>query len=164
MRKVLSAIVVFGLLLGCSSQQAELAPAPVSEVREQGQMLPVSATVRLGNEQIELEVAQSPQQQAMGLMYREFLPPHRGMLFPFEELRLARFWMKNVRIPLDMVFLRDGEIQAIFADVPPCTTTPCPTYGPPMPVNQVIELPGGRAAELGLQAGDRVTIEFLAPE
>ena len=162
MKKVLSSLVILGLLLGCSSNELAELDFQVSEASE-GQMLPVEAIVKFENEQIELEVAQTPQQQATGLMYREVLPPDRGMLFPFEELRMARFWMKNVTIPLDMVFLRDDEIQAVIPNVPPCTTTPCPTYGPPMLVNQVIELPGGRAAELGLEAGDRITIEFLAP-
>jgi hypothetical protein len=97
----------------------------------------------------------------MGLMYRTTLADDRGMLFPFEPPQPVSFWMKNVRIPLDMIFLRDGEVKAIAASVPPCTAEPCPTYGPPTAVNQVIELRGGRAAELGLKVGDRVKIKFL---
>jgi hypothetical protein len=69
--------------------------------------------------------------------------------------------MKNTKIPLDMVFLRDGEVKAIVADVPPCTTNPCPGYGPEIPIDQVIELQGGRAAQLGLKVGDQVSIKFL---
>jgi len=52
------------------------------------------------------------------------------------------------------------EVKAIAASVPPCTTSPCPTYGPETLVNQVIELRGGRAAELGLKVGDQVKISF----
>lgn len=158
MKKVLSAATIFSLLLGCSNNRlAELGSTTILSAGE-GQRLPVSAIAQVGKEQIKLEVARTPQQQVMGLMYREFLPTDRGMLFLFEEVRLARFWMKNVTIPLDMVFLRDNEIQAIIADVPPCTTAPCPTYGPSVMINQVIELPGGRAAELGLKAGDHITL------
>jgi hypothetical protein len=69
--------------------------------------------------------------------------------------------MKNTKIPLDMVFLKDGEVKAIEADVPPCTADPCPSYGPETPIDQVIELRGGRAAELGLKVGDRVSVKFL---
>lgn len=69
--------------------------------------------------------------------------------------------MKNVVIDLDMIFLNGDEVVAIAADVPPCTTEPCPLYGPELPVDQVIELRGGRAAELGVQVGDRLEIEFL---
>lgn len=129
-----------------------------------GQLLPIEAKAMMGSEEIELEVTRTPQQQQLGLMYRDraSLPDNRGMLFSFEEPKIARFWMKNVVISLDMVFLLDGKIQAIEADVPPCNTLACPTYGPEdLLVNQVIELRGGRAAELGLQPGDTIELEFL---
>jgi hypothetical protein len=126
-----------------------------------GQMLPVSAQVEIGGQRIALEVARTPQEQAMGLMYRSSLEPNRGMLFDFNPPQPVNFWMKNTIIPLDMVFLKDGEVKAIAPDVPPCTTTPCPTYGPEVPIDQVIELRGGRAAELGIKVGDRVSIKFL---
>lgn len=126
-----------------------------------GQSLPISAQATVGDRQIQLEVARTPEQQAMGLMFRSELADDRGMLFEFELARPVNFWMRNVLIPLDMVFLLDGEVQAIAANVPPCTTLTCPTYGPEGSVNQVIELRGGRAAELGLEAGNQITIEFL---
>jgi uncharacterized membrane protein (UPF0127 family) len=110
---------------------------------------------------IQLEVAQTPEQQAMGLMFRSELADDRGMLFPFDRPRFTRFWMRNVEIPLDMIFMNGDEVVAIADSVPPCTETPCPTYGPDVPVSQVIELRGGRAAELGLEVGDRITIQPL---
>ncbi len=154
------------LLIGCSSPTPATpplaTPSPVVETRmDLGQKLPISAQAIIAGRTIGLEVARTPQQQAMGLMYRTTLADDRGMLFPFEPPQPVSFWMKNVRIPLDMIFLRDGEVKAIAASVPPCTAEPCPTYGPPTAVNQVIELRGGRAAELGLKVGDRVKIKFL---
>lgn len=127
------------------------------------QALDISAEVAIADQVIQLEVARTPQEQATGLMFRTELANDRGMLFPFSAPRVARFWMKNVPISLDMVFLRDGEVVAIAADVPPCLTASCPTYGPGVMVDQVLELRGGRAAELGLQEGDRLTIEYLSP-
>jgi hypothetical protein len=126
-----------------------------------GQTLPISAQAIIAGRIIELEVAQTQQQQATGLMYRITLPDNRGMLFSFDSPQPIRFWMKNVRIPLDMIFLKDGEVKAIAASVPPCTAEPCPTYGPGTAVNQVIELRGGRAAELGVKVNDKVNIKFL---
>ncbi|MEM8808662.1 MAG: DUF192 domain-containing protein [Cyanobacteria bacterium P01_G01_bin.38] len=124
-----------------------------------GQLLPVTAQANIAGEIIDLEVAESPEQQSLGLMYRTELPDNRGMLFPFEFPRRTAFWMKNVPISLDMVFLLRGRVQAISADTPPCTTDPCPIYGPDSAlVDQVIELRGGRAEELGLQPGDTVNI------
>lgn len=126
-----------------------------------GQNLPVSAHALIAGQKFELEVARTQEQQATGLMYRTRLADNRGMLFVFDSPQSTRFWMKNVRIPLDMVFLRDGKVQAIAASVPPCNTKTCPTYGPESAVDQVIELRGGRAAEVGLKVGDRVQIKFL---
>lgn len=139
-------------------QEAPLNPQLLS----QGQVLPVTAEVELNGQLIGLEVAETPQQQAIGLMAREALADDRGMLFPFEPARPVSFWMKNVLIPLDMVFIREGEIVAIASDVPPCETNPCPTYGPDnQAVDYVMELRGGLAAELDLQKGDAIDITWL---
>lgn len=171
----LAGITLSVLLMGCSQPAPEssqagspndptlpavVSPVPVST--SQGQALPISAKATIAGKTIALEVAKTPQQQATGLMYRTSLADDRGMLFAFNPPQSVSFWMKNVAINLDMIFLRDGEVQAIEANVPPCTTLPCPTYGPDGTlVDQVIELRGGRAAELGLKAGDQIAIEFL---
>lgn len=153
------------LLLGCSSptvtspevDTAELSSTPHSA----GQMLPIEATVLIGNELIELEVARTPDQQAVGLMFRESLADSRGMLFPFPEPKPTRFWMKNTQIALDMIFIRDGKVLAIASDVPPCTSDPCPSYGTEELVDHVLELRAGRATELGLEVGDLIQINYL---
>lgn len=133
--------------------------APMVDPR--GQRLAVTAVTTLGGEEIFLEVAATPQQQALGLMYREALPSDRGMLFPMGRPRPVSFWMKNVPVALDMVFIYQGQIVGL-AETPPCTADPCPTYGPGSQlVDQVIELRAGRAAELGLAAGDEVVIREL---
>lgn len=128
------------------------------------QILPVTAKAIIGDQVIELEVTQTPQEQALGLMYRTFLPDNRGMLFSFNPPRAVQFWMKNCKIPLDMIFLREGIVQAIEANVPPCLETPCPSYGPNIAVDQVIEVRGGLAAELGLDVGDSVEVQPLEPD
>lgn len=126
-----------------------------------GQKLPISARATIGKRSINLEVARSPQEQATGLMYRDSIADDRGMLFVFEPARTVGFWMRNVRFPLDMIFIEKGRVKAIAAAVPPCNTDPCPTYGPETPIDQVIELRGGRATQLGVKVGDRIPIEFL---
>ncbi|WP_333307577.1 MULTISPECIES: DUF192 domain-containing protein [unclassified Microcoleus] len=123
---------------------------------DMGQLLPISVNTIIADRAIGLEVAQTPQEQATGLMFRTELPDDRGMLFPIEPARNVRFWMKNVFIELDMVFLREGVVQAIIPNVPPCLSETCPNYGPDVPVDGVIELKGGRAAQLGLKIGDRI--------
>lgn len=142
--------------------QAQSSPSAVAN-SEAGQQLPVSASAEIDGQVIQLEVARTPQEQAKGLMYRPPLPDDRGMLFPFNPPRPVQFWMKNTPSPLDMVFLHNGEVKAIVAAAQPCEADPCPTYGPetPVPIDQVLELRSGRAAELGLQVGDRINVEFL---
>lgn len=139
--------------LGCNAATADSS-------QSEGQMLPITAEVELGGEPFQLEVARTPSEQAMGLMFRPSLDDNRGMLFPFNYRRVVQFWMKNCLIPLDMVFLRDGTVQAVVT-APPCESEPCPTYGPNTPVDSVIELRGGRAQEVGIMPGDRVEIRFL---
>ena len=136
---------------------------PRGKATQSPQVLPLTARVIIANQSIDLEVANTPQEQEIGLMFRTELLPNRGMLFPFQPARAVGFWMKNTLIPLDMVFLRQGIIQKIEAQVPPCTADPCPSYGPlfNVDIDQVIELRNGRAAELGLKEGDRLTVEFL---
>jgi uncharacterized protein len=126
-----------------------------------GQVLPISATAKLGDRTFELEVAKTHSQQALGLMYRTFLPSNRGMLFPFTPPQPVQFWMKHCRLSLDMIFLRQGKVIAISANTPSCTTDPCPVYGPNELTDQVIEIRGNQAASIGLKVGDPVEISVL---
>ena len=101
-----------------------------------------------------VEVARTAEDQATGLMNRPALAPDRGMVFPFATPRNASFWMKNTLIPLDIIFVRtDGSIANIAANTVPLSLEPVPSEGI---VGSVLELPGGRSAELGIKAGDQV--------
>ena len=161
------AIVLWVFLLGCSHLTPAVLTTDSSGTSEQlprenlGQILPIGAQAIMGGEVIELEVAKTEQQKGLGLMFRKSLPANRGMLFAFDPPQYTRFWMKNVEISLDIIFLQGGIIQAIASNVPPCNSSPCPTYGAQTPIDQVIELRGKRAAELGLKVGDRIRVEFL---
>jgi uncharacterized protein len=158
------------VLMGCMPRSVE---PPISIQRQPGspivqsavvQDLPITALVEIAGKTIQLEVAQTPQQQATGLMGRKTLADDRGMLFLFEPPRPVQFWMKNTLLDLDMIFLRKGVVMAIVPDVPPCKSNPCPVYGPgnrAEDIDQVIEVRGGRAKELGLKVGDRLPVQFL---
>ena len=147
------------LLISCAPSDSSVTESETTLTESLGQKLPITATAKMGGETIELEVAKTPEQQAIGLMYREEFPENRGMLFPMKPPREPRFWMKNVEIPLDMIFVREGKIRAIAHDVPPCEEEPCLTYSPKVIIDQVIELRGGRAKELGLEIGDSIEIK-----
>lgn len=86
-------------------------------------------------------------------MFRRSLAPNHGMIFPYEPPQDVAFWMKNTLIPLDMLFIRaDGTIARIVT-AKPLDETPVPGGEP---IAAVLELRGGRAAELGIREGDRV--------
>ncbi|WP_417581286.1 DUF192 domain-containing protein [Pelagibacterium sp.] len=114
-----------------------------------------------------VEIADTPKETSRGLMFREELAPDAGMLFDFLEERPTSFWMQNTLIPLDMLFIKaDGEIVRIHENAVPMDTTAIPSGEP---VRFVLEIPGGRSAELGLQAGaqldhPRVEAEVKAAE
>lgn len=106
-----------------------------------------------------VELALTPAEQARGLMYRTELAPDAGMLFIFPDPKRASFWMQNTLIPLDMLFVRqNGRIANIIANAEPETTTSRRSTGR---VKAVLEIPGGRAAELGIKAGDLVLHPML---
>jgi len=101
-----------------------------------------------------VEVARSAQEQETGLMNRPSLGPDRGMIFPYDPPQPVSFWMKDTLIPLDMIFIRpDGSIAKIAANTVPLSLEPVPAAEP---IAAVLEIAGGRAAELGISAGDRV--------
>lgn len=99
------------------------------------------------------EVARTPEQQQHGMMFRTSIGPYQGMLFPYAVPQPVSFWMRNTFVPLDIIFIRsDGTIARISTAVPR-SDAPVPSGEP---VAAVLEIAGGRAAELGISAGDRV--------
>ncbi|WP_310482666.1 DUF192 domain-containing protein [Chamaesiphon sp. VAR_48_metabat_403] len=144
-----------------SSTPSLSTPKPTSNPATPSQKLPLSAQITINGQSILLEVARTSEEQSMGLMNRTELAANRGMLFVFSPPRAVSFWMKNTLIPLDMIFVSNGVVKHIGANIPPCKVSDCPGYGPEpkIPIDSVIELRGGRSAELRLKVGDRVKID-----
>jgi len=101
-----------------------------------------------------VEVARSFEQQQTGMMNRNSLAPDRGMIFPYDPPQPVAFWMKNTLIPLDMIFISPGgKILRIEDSAVALSLDQVRSGGP---IEAVLELAGGRSAELGLKAGDQV--------
>ena len=116
-----------------------------------------SLVVVSGGREIKFDVdlALDDVQRARGLMFREKLGPYEGMLFDFYKEAPVSFWMKNTPSSLDILYIRaDGTIARIAENTVPFSETPIPSGEP---VGAVLELMGGRAAELGIAEGDLVT-------
>jgi uncharacterized membrane protein (UPF0127 family)/cold shock CspA family protein len=119
------------------------------------EQIPQTNKTPKGSQNFTIEVAQTPEQQAQGLMYRQSLAPDRGMIFPRDPPGDASFWMKNTLIPLDLIFIRtDGTIARIAENAVPMSLDPIPSLEP---VGAVLEIAGGRSAELGIKPGDKVS-------
>jgi hypothetical protein len=100
-----------------------------------------------------VEIAATPEQQERGLMFRRSLAANRGMIFPYDPPQDVAFWMQHTLIPLDIAFIRaDGTIARIIK-AKALDLTPLPSGEP---VAGVLEIRGGRAAELGIREGDIV--------
>lgn len=141
---------------GAASEPTESAPAPAASVHPVSGLAVIPLTVTSGDERIafSVEVADTPEAQARGLMFRTELGDNEGMIFPYDGTRAQSFWMKNTPLPLDIIYIGpDRRISNIAAETEPYSLDPVYSVGP---VLGVLELRGGRAAELGIEPGDLV--------
>jgi hypothetical protein len=107
----------------------------------------------------EVEIAASEIDKEVGLMFRTQMDPDHGMLFEHDQTGVLRYWMKNTLIPLDMLFIAsDGTIKTIHQSAVPKSLE---TVSSEVPVIAALELNGGRAAALGITAGDKVEYSFF---
>ncbi|WP_294309074.1 DUF192 domain-containing protein [uncultured Sphingomonas sp.] len=145
-------------LAGCSAETSSSEAA--EKAGRQVATVPVTITSAQGKHRFEVEAARTTAEQAQGLMYRTDLKPDGGMLFaPYPPEgggpREASFWMKNTPTPLDILFIRaDGTIARIAENTVPFSEAAVPSGEP---VAAVLELVGGRSAELGISEGDSVS-------
>ena len=104
-----------------------------------------------GSVRFAVEIADSPDERARGLMYRESLPATSGMLFVYDSPQTVSVWMKNTLIPLDILFIAaDGTVKRIASKAKPHDEAPLPAG---TAVQFVLEINGGLAARLGLGEG-----------
>lgn len=106
--------------------------------------IPITFSTPTQNVVVIAEIADTPIKQQQGLMYRERMGANNAMLFPYKEEQILPFWMKNMKINLDIIFLnKDKEIVTIFKQVPVCKANPCPHYTNSKPAQYVIEVQAG---------------------
>lgn len=155
--KLLAVLFLLGVtgLLGLLSGQSFSQPKTPSET----QVAAVSA-VRVGQKIFSVELAISDHQQTIGLSNRTGLKAGTGMLFVFKDARRPVFWMKDMLFPLDIVWIYQGKVVDISRNVPkPEPGTPAdklPLYEPASPVDYVLEINAGEAAQINI--GDEVEV------
>lgn len=113
-----------------------------------------------GTHEFQVELAETPDARAQGLMHRRSMAPDAGMLFDFKRSEQVHFWMKNTYISLDMVFIRaDGTVARIEHAATPLSTDVVPSGEP---VQFVLEVIAGTAKRIGLKPGDRVMHSLIS--
>jgi uncharacterized membrane protein (UPF0127 family) len=117
---------------------------------------PLHIQTSRGPQKFLVEFADTDKTREFGLMCRKAMALDRGMLFDFKQPQDGiAFWMRNTLIPLDMVFIRaDGRVLSIARNVRPLDESPVPAGGA---IRAVLELAGGRAAQIGVLPGDKVS-------
>ena len=156
-------VMALGLLAACSPGEGATASAQAPAAAAQNARHPVSGlavidlVVERGTTKLpfKVELAASPEAQSKGLMFRDKLGDNEGMLFPSEVPEPRSFWMKNTPLSLDIIFVgSDGRISNIAANTVPYSLDSVPSDGFAI---AVLELRAGRAKELGIVPGDKVT-------
>ena len=121
------------------------------------------ATVVIKGSNFGAEVADNPLKMARGLSGREEIGPDKGMLFAFGSSLLRTFWMKDMLMSIDILWIDKGKVVGIESSVPPepgVSSGQLKRYRSPEPVQYVLEIAAGRADELGIRPGDDVDIRF----
>ncbi len=134
-----------------------------SACRDGGAAIPVAeGYVEIRAKQVAVEIADSRAEQEKGLGERDSLAWGSGMYFSYSRPGFFGFWMKGMRFPIDIVFLRDGRIVDLYSQVPFEKGGNGPTIRPRSLVDAVLEVPAGFAAASGWQVGDRVSFERVS--
>jgi len=162
--------LIAAVLLSAAAGAAAAAPAAVSSracaagaagQAELKPLQPLALSTSRGRFDFQVEAASTPHTREVGMMCRKSIAPDRGMLFDFQgPTDNVAFWMRNTLIPLDIVYIRpDGRVLSIARNARPLDETPLPAGGQ---IRAVLELAGGRAAQIGLLPGDKVVHRIFA--
>ena len=130
---------------------------PLAACSDEGKLVLHSST---GDYNFNVDVVDTPELMAKGLMFVQDLADDAGMLFDFKQEKPVSFWMQNTFIPLDMIFVgADGVVKTIHVNARPQDLTSIPSQ---VPVQFVLEIPGGRTEELGIKPGDTMEHDRVA--
>ncbi len=116
--------------------------------------------VFIAGKKIPVEIASTPEEQRQGLSGREKLEKNSGMLFVFPDKKQRFFWMKNMRFPIDIVWLDDEKIVKIDSFLEPEGEHPKKHYPSSVPVNYVLELNAGFCDLHNIKVGEKVKYEL----
>jgi len=116
-------------------------------------------SVELKGQRFDVEIADTEPARERGLMFRDSMPADHGMLFLFDDNAVRTFWMKNCRMPLDILYFDEKyKLVSVQQRVPACRSEPCPVYPSEGAAKYVLELNAGVADKLDVKPGDAIKL------
>lgn len=148
----------FGISLqSCKEEQKTIKPV-VIEFKKEGELVLKTSTDSI-IQHIDIEIAEDDYQTQTGLMYRDFLAPNQGMLFIFPEADYRAFYMKNTKIPLDIIYVdADKKIVSFQKNAQPYSEASLPSN---VPAKYVLEINAGLADTWELKLGDKIEYQRI---
>lgn len=120
------------------------------------------ATLQTPTQPISVAIADSAEKQSRGLEGCRYIPKNSGMYFPFQPAQNTIFWMKNMLIPIDIIWIKDSQVVGIEKNVPnePLNTpnADLKTYLSPGEIDGVLEIEAGKAEEYGIAQGSQLNL------
>jgi len=151
MKKVILAFFFLILVVIANSMVKQSSPSVFN-------LLQKSSTVTIDNVTFNVLVSKTQEDREKGLSGRDFLPQDEGMIFLFDKPDYFSFWMKGMKFPLDMIFINNSKIVAIFRNVP--IQNPTDTENPHLIADKVLEINAGISKKNNFKVGDFVKISL----
>ncbi len=151
---------VLAIVLGLTCAAFGALPSLAQAQQDQPQLNLPRTRLSAGMHQIDSQVAATPEQRQIGLMFRRDMPTHEGMLFVFEQPGVQCFWMKNTLMPLTAAFLADDGTIVNLADMKPQSLD---SHCSAKPVRFVLEMKQGWFAQRGVKPGAKLSGAPFAP-
>ncbi len=151
-------VIITGVLYAVLDNFRTIPPVPPTGMRAE------RVAIRIHGQNILAEIANTEEEKEKGLGGRTALGSNEGMFFPFPERGSYGFWMKGMKIPIDIVWISGTTVIGFEENVPfpqdaSVDDGKLPVYLPPSPVDGVLELQAGKVKSIGLQAGDLADFE-----
>ena len=120
-------------------------------------------TVTINGHKLQVTIADSQEKKQIGLSETKSLPQEKGMIFLFEKPDYYSFWMKNMKLPIDIIYINDDQIVTIQNNVQPIKEQESPiVYTSTEPSDKVLEINAGLAEKYDFKKGDKVKYENLS--
>ncbi|MCL4353857.1 DUF192 domain-containing protein [Patescibacteria group bacterium] len=149
------------IILGLFALAVILAYIFSTTVLKNNALFKSSPSATINNHKIKLTVAKSGQEQEIGLSKYTLLPKDEGMIFPFKSEAKYRFWMKNMKFPIDIIYIKNKKVVTVFenAQPPKNESENPPIYEPSETADTVLEINAGLSKEFGIKKGTEIKYE-----